>query len=207
MRFVVYGVGAVGGAVAARLHQGGHEVVGIARGAHLDAIRSRGLTLITPAEHTTVSLPVVDHPRELRWRGEEVVLLATKSQDTSAALHHLREAAGPSVPVVCVQNGVENERAALRLFGRVYGATVMLPAAHLEPGVVLSYGARLTGMVDLGRYPGSVDDLCEQLCDTLRGCRFEARALADVMRAKHAKLLLNLGNAPAALCPAGEDRD
>ena len=45
MRFVVYGAGAIGGVIGARLHQHGHEVVLIARGAHLEAIRARGLRI------------------------------------------------------------------------------------------------------------------------------------------------------------------
>ena len=48
MRYIIYGAGAVGGVIAARLAQHGHDVVAIARGAHLDAIRERGLTLQSP---------------------------------------------------------------------------------------------------------------------------------------------------------------
>ena len=55
--------------------------------------------------------------------------------------------------MVCVQNGVENERLALRLFAGVYGAVVMSPTAHMQPGVVQGYGTRLSGVIDLGRYP------------------------------------------------------
>ena len=48
MRYIVYGAGAVGGVIGARLFQAGHDVVLIARGPHLDAIRERGLTFETP---------------------------------------------------------------------------------------------------------------------------------------------------------------
>ncbi|MGH2914393.1 MAG: ketopantoate reductase family protein [Solirubrobacteraceae bacterium] len=206
MRFVIFGAGAIGGALGARLCQGGFEVSLIARGPHLDAIRRDGLTLVTPEQRFVLALEATADPAQIDWRGDEVVLLATKSQDTLAALLALRDAAGSGTPVVCMQNGVDNERLALRVMKHVYGAAVMLPAAHLEPGVVLSYGARLTGMLDLGRVPGSVDELCEQLCDALAASGFEARALPDVMRAKHAKLLLNLGNAVEALFADSEAR-
>ncbi|MGZ4244904.1 MAG: 2-dehydropantoate 2-reductase, partial [Solirubrobacteraceae bacterium] len=119
MRFVILGAGAIGGAVGARLHQAGYDVTLIARGAHLEAIRRSGLTLVTPAERSVLSLPAVAEPAEVQWTGEEVVLLATKSQDTLAALAALRDAAG--APVVCLQNGVENERVALRFMDAVYG--------------------------------------------------------------------------------------
>jgi 2-dehydropantoate 2-reductase len=131
-----------------------------------------------------------------------------KTQDTAGALQALRAAEVPeATALVCVQNGVENERLALRLFPSVYGAVVMLPAAHLEPGVVLSYGAELTGIIDLGRYPGGVDERSRAVAEALSSSRFESQPRADIMRAKYAKLLMNLGNAPDALCPPGEPRD
>jgi len=207
MRFVIFGAGAIGGVVGARLHQAGFEVALIARGAHLEAIRRDGLTLLTPVERVTLPLPVAADPADTEWSGDDVVLLATKSQDTIAALTALRAAAGTAVPVVCLQNGVENERVTLRVMDRVYGAVVMAPTAHLEPGTVESYGAQLSGMVDVGRYPDGVDRRCEEVCAALSASRFTSRPVPDVMRLKYAKLLLNLGNAVQALCEPGERRD
>ena len=54
---------------------------------------------------------------------------------------------------MCAQNGVANERAALRLFANVYGMCVMCPTGHLEPGVVEAYSSPVTGLLDIGRYP------------------------------------------------------
>ena len=204
MRFVVFGAGAIGGVVGARLHQSGHDVVLIARGPHLRAIRADGLTLLTPDERTVVSIGTAAGPGEIDWGADDVVLLATKSQDSVGALTSLRDAAGTAVPVVCLQNGVENERVALRLMETVYGAVVMAPTAHLEPGVVEAYGSVLSGMVELGLYPAGIDARCESIAAALTRSRIEARAVGDVMRRKHAKLLLNLGNAVEALCGAGE---
>ena len=62
MRFVVFGAGAIGGAVGARLHQSGHAVTLIARGAHLEAIRARGLSFLTPVERVVLPLPAVGDP-------------------------------------------------------------------------------------------------------------------------------------------------
>jgi 2-dehydropantoate 2-reductase len=208
MRFVVFGAGAIGGVVGARLHQSGHEVTLIARGEHGRALRARGLTLEEPGGVSVLSIPAVSGPGELRWTGQEVVLLCMKTQDTAGALHALRAADPPQgTALVCVQNGVENERLALRRFESVYGAVVMLPAAHLEPGVVLSYGAELTGIIDLGRYPGGVDERSRAVVEALSASGFESHPREDIMRAKYAKLLMNLGNAPDALCPPGEARD
>ncbi|HEY1511738.1 MAG TPA: 2-dehydropantoate 2-reductase [Solirubrobacteraceae bacterium] len=207
MRFVVFGAGAIGGVAGARLHQAGHEVVLIARGAHYEAIRDNGLTLEAPDEHIVLEIDACDSPAEITWSGSDVVLLATKSQDTAGALAAMRAVAPPATAIVCMQNGVENERLALRLFANVYGAVVMMPAAHIEPGVVESHASQLTGIIDVGRYPGGADELAEEIAAALRGSRFEACAHPDVMRLKHAKLLLNLANAVGALCEAGPEAD
>ena len=206
MRLVIFGAGAIGGAVGARLHQSGHAVTLIARGAHLEALRRDGLTFLTPVERAVLPLPVVGGPGEVDWTGEEVVLLATKSQDTLGALTALRDAAGSAVPVVCLQNGVENERVALRLMDEVFGAVVMLPAAHLQPGTIEAYGARTTGHIDVGRYPTGTDQRCAEICAALAASRLDSHAVADVMRLKHAKLLLNLTNVVGALFEASERR-
>ncbi len=206
MRFVIFGAGAIGGTVGARLHQSGHDVTLIARGAHLEAIQRDGLTFVTPVERAVLALDAAPDPAGVRWTGEEVVLLATKSQDTLQALLDLRDAAGSAVPVVCLQNGVENERIALRLMGEVYGALVMLPAAHLEPGTVESYGAELSGHIDIGRFPEGVDDRAPELSAALASSRLDSEARPDVMRLKYAKLLLNLGNVVGALCANDDQR-
>ena len=130
-RYVVFGAGAIGGVIAGFLHRAECDVVGIARGAHLAAIRQHGLSLRTPDGAFTVHLPVAATPREIRWRDDDVVLLAMKSQDTQAALHELATAAPPSIVVVCAQNGVANERAALRCFETTLGMCVICPATHL----------------------------------------------------------------------------
>jgi 2-dehydropantoate 2-reductase len=203
VRFVVIGAGAIGGVVGARLTQAGREVMLIARGSHYEAIASDGLTLETPTERVTLQIPVVRAPREVDFAPDDVVLLATKSQDTQPALQALRDVAPTETPVVCLQNGVENERVALRLFPKVYGAVVMSPTAHLHPGVVQAYGAALTGQIDIGCYPSGADDLCQTVCDALRTARFASEPQADIMRSKHAKLIANLANAVQAIC--GDD--
>src|SRR5262249_55119187 len=130
MRFVIYGAGAIGGSVGARLAEAGFEVVLIARGRHLDAIQRDGLTFQTSMRRLVLRLPAAQDPAELGVGDpDDVVLLATKSQDTAGALAQLRRAGASHVPIVCLQNGVENERLALRVMDVVYGGVVMLPAA------------------------------------------------------------------------------
>lgn len=207
MRFVVFGAGAIGGVVGGRLHQAGHEVLLIARGAHHEAIASAGLRLESPEESVVLQIPVFDDPAGVPWRDGDVVLLATKTQDTAGALGALAGVAGPRVPVVCVQNGVENERIALRMFPNVYGALVMAPTAHLEPGVVQAYSAPLSGGIDVGRYPGGTDERCRQVAAALSDSRFSSLPREHIMRWKYAKLLMNLGNIVQALCGPDADDD
>jgi 2-dehydropantoate 2-reductase len=206
MRFVVYGAGAVGGVVGARLHQSGHEVVLIARGEHLAVLQRDGLTLETPDEEVTLRIPAVGDPSEIGWRSGDVVMLAVKGQDTAAALEALSAAGAQDAPVVCLQNGVDNERMALRRHEAVYGAVIMAPTAHLRPGRVEAYGRLASGMIDLGRYPDGTDGLCDGLAAALNASRFRARVWPDVMRLKYAKLVLNLGNIVLALCDDDERR-
>jgi 2-dehydropantoate 2-reductase len=207
VRFVVYGAGAIGGTVGARLHQSGHDVLLIARGPHHDALAADGLTFETPEERVGLEIPVARGPAAIEFRDDDVVLLTMKGQDTIAALDALRDAAGTEVPVVCMQNGVENERVALRRFPRTYGCLVMLPATHLKPGSVQSFGTTLTGSLDVGVYPRGVDELCAAVCEALSGSRFESTPREDIMRFKHAKLIANLSNAIQVVCGHDVDAD
>jgi 2-dehydropantoate 2-reductase len=205
MRIVVFGAGAVGGVIAARLFEHGNEVVAIARGAHFEAVRDNGLGLVDPDRKVTLPIPVVDDPARIDWRADDVVLVTTKSQDSTGAFGALAAAVGSALPVVCVQNGVENERIALRRFEHVYSICVMLPAEHVEPGLVAASSAPVTGLLDIGRYPGGLDDTAHAVAAALSGATFESIPRPDVMRWKYAKLLMNLANVVEALCAPGDD--
>jgi len=203
VRYVVYGAGAVGGVIGGRLAEHGHDVALIARGEHFEVIRSQGLTVQSSDASVTTAIEVVDHPSRLRLTDSDVVILAMKSQDTPDALTALAAVAAPITPVVCAQNGVENERAALRWFANVYGVCVMLPAVHLVPGVVQAYSSPTPGILHLGRFPGGVDDVAEQTAAALRDATFASEARPDIMRWKYTKLLMNLANAAeAAFAPS-----
>ena len=206
MRYVVYGAGAVGGTIGGRLFQHGHDVALIARGPHRQAIHGRGLELRSPEGTITLPIPVVEDPRALDPGPDDVVVLAVKSQDTAAALEALGRATTSQrrPAVVCAQNGVENERRALRGFAGVYGMAVLLPAAHLEPGIVEAYGVPYGGVLDLGRAPEGVDDRAHAIATHLEDAGFRSCAQPHIMRYKYAKLIRNLGNALEAACGPGD---
>ncbi|WP_061299542.1 ketopantoate reductase family protein [Herbidospora cretacea] len=207
MRYIIIGAGGIGGTIGARLFRSGHDVVVSARGSHLAALRSTGLRFVTPNGSETLPIPAVGGPADLELREGDVLIVATKTQDTTAAL----EAWAPhadGLPVVCAQNAVENERLALRLFSDVYGMLVWMPALHLEPGTIVAYGTPKSGMLPLGRYPQGVDKLAETIAADLDRSGFASWADPAIMRWKYGKLLGNLGNAVEALAgpgPAGRD--
>jgi 2-dehydropantoate 2-reductase len=199
VRFLVLGAGAIGGVVGGRLHQAGHEVTLVARGPHADALASSGLVLESPDERLVLDVAVCAEVGRYRFDDDTVVLLAVKGQDTEAALDALW-CAPRSTAVVCMQNGVENERRVLRRFDRTYAMCVMLPASHLAPGVVQAHSAPVTGLLDVGCFPGGLDDRARALAAALGGATFDSRAVEDVMRWKYRKLIMNLMNAAQALC-------
>jgi 2-dehydropantoate 2-reductase len=195
MRVIIYGLGAVGGTIAARLALTGTEVAGIARGAMLDALRAQGgLTLMTPSGTDLARFACYGSPAEVGLRPDDVILLTMKSQDTEAALLALHAAGARDQTVVCAQNGVDNERMALRHFANVCGMVIMLPAQYTTPGVVQAFGAPKSGLFDLGRYPSGGSPVAEALAAALDRAGFDCALRDAVMAYKYGKLLLNTGN-------------
>ena len=207
MRFIVYGAGAIGGVVGGRLSQGGHDVVLVGRGPHGAAIRADGLRLESPAGSALLPLPLVEDVADISFTSDDVVLLSVKSQDTVAALGALAAVAPEDLAIVCMQNGAANERAALRLFERVYAMVVMLPAVFLRPGVVEAHSSPVTGMMDVGRYPDGVDETAVRIAAAFTESTLVSEARPDIMAWKYRKLLGNLGNAVQVLIGLEGARD
>lgn len=197
---MIYGAGAVGGVIGAGLALGGHDVALIARGDHLRALQATGLDFSSPNGRERLTLAAVEHPAELGLSGDDVVIMAMKTQHTEAALDVLCAAAPADIAVVCAQNGVENERLALRRFADVYGMCVLLPGSHLEPGVVVGSGTPVFGVLDVGRYPHGTDDLSTEIAAALTDGNFRSEPSPAIMRHKYAKLRMNTGNALDAAC-------
>jgi len=199
MRYVIYGAGAVGGVIGARLHQAGLATTLVARGDHLRALRRDGLILDGPDGVHTLPVPAVGGADEVAWTDDTVVLLCVKSQQTAAALDDIGAHAPLGTPVVAVQNGVANERAILRRLPDVYAVCVMLPSTYLSPGVVVQGSANAPGILDIGRFPGGIDVVAEAVSVDLRAAGFASQPRADIMAWKHRKLIMNLGNGVGAV--------
>jgi 2-dehydropantoate 2-reductase len=207
MRYIIIGAGAVGGAIGGLLFEAGQRVVLVARGAHLTELREHGLRLVTPGRDRRLPVSVAAGPAEVELQADDVLVLAVKTQHSEAALSAWADrpvagggTAGERLPVVCAQNGVENERLAARRFRRVVGMCVWLPSTHLQPGVVAAPCAPLTGILTIGSYPAGLDETVRAIGAGLDGAGLDGAGLrapvvADVMRWKYGKLLGNLVNA------------
>jgi 2-dehydropantoate 2-reductase len=210
---VIIGAGAVGGTIGGLLAEAGRDVVLVARGAHLDALRADGLHLTTPAGARTIRCATAGGPEDVDLRPGDVLVLAVKGQDTAATVAAWAgrpvaggRTAGEDLLLVCAQNGVDNERTALRHVARVAGMCVWLPATFLEPGRVSAAGSPVTGVLTLGSVPvGDPDPDLALVSADLEAAGFSAPVVHDVLAWKYAKLLSNLGNAVEALCGSARD--
>lgn len=208
MRWIIYGMGAIGGTVAGLLARAGHETLGISRGAQLEAVRAHGLRLRCPDMDEQIPVPVVSQPSEVTFRPDDAVLMAMKTQDSWPALLALREAGAATQPIFCLQNGVANEPMAARLFPHVHGVTVMMPATYLAAGEVVCHGAPKHGIFDLGRFPHGLDAADTAFAEALDASGIAAFPTDTVMASKYGKLVMNLGNiVNAALGPDVSDKD
>jgi 2-dehydropantoate 2-reductase len=141
MKFAILGSGAVGGYYGARLARAGHEVTFIARGAHLQAIRERGLEIRSPAlgdfivraagEEDTTKVGVVD-----------VAIVAVKAYDNATALPLLKPMTGSETTVLTLQNGVDSVREVAAVVGEpaVLGGTTYIATALAAPGIIEQTG-------------------------------------------------------------------
>jgi 2-dehydropantoate 2-reductase len=137
VRIAIVGSGGVGGYFGGRLAAAGADVAFIARGAHLDAIRSRGLLVHSPLGD--VHLPRVHATDDPAAVGPvDAVLFTVKLYDTESAIALLPPLIGPETVVVPFQNGVDTVDRLTRAVGREHtaGGTAYVAAVVAEPGVI-----------------------------------------------------------------------
>ena len=204
MRWIVVGAGAVGGVVGGLLGNAGHDVTLVARGEHKDAIAANGLRVRTPNLDVTVRCAVSGSIGGLQIDTGDVVLLAVKSQDSETALRELSLVADPGAVIVCLQNGLENERVAARRFADVLSVPVMLPSTIVEPGVVAAWGSPYPAVLDVGRCPDApVDELVRSVAAGFVAAGMLSTPRPDIARWKRRKLLMNVANSVQALVGLG----
>ncbi len=209
MNFLIYGSGAIGGYVGGSLALGGHPVAFVARQAQADVLNTRGLTLrLNQTSLVTHSVVAFTSPAEaLAHSSPDCIVLALKSFDTPAAIADLRKGVQPShhpqglvlnapTPILCLQNGVDNEPALAAAFGaeRIIAGTVLTAVSVPAPGEVVIEKNRGVGL-----FAGHPLSQSVALAFTRAGILTRLYPNAEAM--KWTKLLTNImANATAAIC-------
>ncbi|WP_421867106.1 ketopantoate reductase family protein [Marinobacter adhaerens] len=205
LRLLIVGAGGIGGYYAARLLHAGHEVVLTARGAHLAALEEQGLTVQYGDEVWSFPVQSMDHSEVVaRFRPDDfdVVLVTLKSTATEAMLAEL----GPwlyhgKVPVLSLQNGVDNEPALASLLGehRVLGGLAVRIGGHIvQPGVVQAEGP---AQIVMGEWPMAVGSdrrgqLLQQLQEDFEAAGIPTNVSDNIRYELWRKLVINNGVNP-----------
>ncbi len=178
MRIAIVGSGGVGGYFGGRLAAAGADVTFLARGAHLEAMRARGLRLDSPKGN--LHLPRVAAESDPAAVGHaDVVFFAVKLYDTEGALAMLPPLVGPRTIVVGFQNGVETVDTLTRAVGASHtaGGVSYVSAVIAEPGVI-----RHTAMDHLlfGMPDGSRSAQLDALLEACRPAGFQSTLSQDI---------------------------
>ncbi|MFN2644007.1 MAG: ketopantoate reductase family protein [Burkholderiales bacterium] len=197
-RIAVMGAGAVGCYYGAMLARAGRAVTLIARPQHVQAVERSGLRLQTAALDQAIRMQASTEPTALR--GAELVLFSVKSSDTEAAGRAMAAHLERGVPIVTLQNGVDNaERLAATLGREVIPACVYVAVEMAGPGHVRHHGR---GELVIGRAAQS-----DAIAALFRAAGVPVEISANVMGALWAKLIVNCAyNALSAITqrPYGE---
>jgi 2-dehydropantoate 2-reductase len=223
MKIAVVGLGAVGGLLAAKLADAGHEVSALARGATLAAVRERGLRLVMNGGEATVRIVATDDAATLG--PQELVIAALKGPALAGAAASMQPLLGPATVVMPAMNGVPwwflqaapasvargdrrlasvdpGERiAALLPLERVVGCVVHLTCASPEPGLVRhGFGDRLI----VGEPAGGTSARVDAIAAALRDAGFTTEVGTDIRHDIWYKLWGNMTMNPVSALTGAE---
>jgi len=141
MRIAVVGAGGVGGGFGAALAKAGANVTFIARGAHLAAMKSAGLKVLSPRGDTHLApTQATDDPSDI---GKvDVVLFCVKLWDVESAGQHIKPLIGPETAVIPLQNGIDAHERLIPILGAgtVMGGVAQISASITAPGEITQVG-------------------------------------------------------------------
>ena len=187
MRIAVMGAGGTGGYFGGMLARAGNEVSLIARGAHLEAIKSNGLRVVRDDEEFTVHCQASDDPSDVG--PVDLALLCVKTYQSEIAVPLMKPLVGPNTTVLCLQNGVDSYLAA----ANVLGASTVLPgAAFIEagmpgPGVVRQTGSLVR--IILGESDSVETERCPSISDIFNDAGVPAEIAPDIRAGLWGKFL------------------
>jgi 2-dehydropantoate 2-reductase len=193
MKIAVMGSGGVGGFYGGRLAHAGCDVTFVARGAHLAAMRERGLVIENETEGD-IHLPVVKVTDDPATIGPvALVIIAVKLWDTEAAARAVKPIVGPDTAVLSLQNGVIKDDILRREFHEkaVIGGVGYVATHIARPGVIRQTG-RLQRMV-VGEYDGRRSSRVEWLHAALLRAVIQAEISGDIRRTLWEKYVFLVG--------------
>ena len=181
MRIAIMGSGGVGGYFGAKLAKGGAEVVFIARGAHLAAMRQRGLAIEGPEPLALAKVDATDDPATVG--PVDVVLFCVKLWDSESAARSLAPMIAPKTTVISLQNGVQKDDLLRGIFGvpAVMGGAAYMATTIGRPGVIVQTGS-FQRMV-FGEYDGKQSPRAQALLDAALSGGINAEISDDIRRA------------------------
>jgi len=202
---IVYGIGAIGGQVAGRLHSAGVALTAVEPwDAQREAVMRDGLRIASPdGSVERYRLPVIA-PHALE-RQVDLCLLAVKSYDTEAALRRVLPQLAPDGLVVSLQNSINEEWIGPRVgAARMLGGVVLVNAVLLEPGLITvtasvsraTAGGRLPGAY-VGEYLRPAGEHARRVARLLEAV-WPAEAIDDLLHERWTKMVTNCALNPVS---------
>ena len=189
MKIAVMGAGGIGGCYGGLLAQAGNDVTLIARGAHLAAIKEKGLQLIQPEGDFTVAVAATDDPSQVG--PVDLVIFSVKAHQNSKAVPLIEPLIGEDTTILTIQNGVESADE----LGQDYGAERVLPGSAyllsniISPGVIKQLS--LVPRVAFGESNGDRSQRAVAIRDSFCEANIEAELSDDISKALWSKMLYN----------------
>ena len=183
MKIAMMGSGGVGGFFGGRLARAGYDVSFVARGAHLAAMRARGL-LIESEAHGNIHVPRVSATDDPASIGPvDFVILSVKLWDTESAIRQMKPMLKPGTAVLSLQNSVIKDDILRRELGSgpVMGGVCYVATTIDRPGVILQTGTMQR--VVIGEYDGKPSERSRVLHEALAKSGANAELSTDVRRA------------------------
>lgn len=197
MRYLVLGMGAIGGYIGGSLALSGEDVVFVERGGVAENVQNQGLRLSLPTGDQTIQGPAIveDAARALSTGPFDVAILAVKAYHTEALLKSIAGLRSTFPPILSLQNGVDNEPMIERVMGAgsAIRGTVTTAIGKPEPGVIKV--ERLRGVGIANEHP-----LSNRLVNSFARAGLKAKMYANGQAMKWSKMLTNLpANATSAI--------
>lgn len=188
MRIAVFGTGGVGGYFGGRLAQAGEEVIFIARGAHLEAIRQSGLA-VESLKGSFVIHPARAESDPAAVGPVDVVLVATKTWQVPEAARAIRPMVGPDTRIIPLQNGVESVAQLAEALGadQVVSGLCRISSQLDGPGRIRHTG--MEPMIYFNWPDGHADACLEQLCAAFKRVGVNAQIPADIQFEQWSKFI------------------